>query len=111
MNFLLRFARAVVQSVMSQLMGQLNVVQEQALAPIRSIIQQVVGGMWIGEGANAFVEELSTIMIPGVGAVMQNISWLNTGLQRASDLITAADDECLPLVSEAADLFGSIIGF
>ena len=108
---LLRFALGPVNSIMGQFTGLLNMVQDLALAPIRAIIQKVVGGMWIGEGADAFVEELSTIMVPGVGAVMDNITWLNNGLRRASELITAADDECLPLVNEAADMFAGIIGF
>lgn len=39
MKALLRFARAVVQSVLSQLTQQLNIVQEAALAPMRAMVQ------------------------------------------------------------------------
>jgi hypothetical protein len=77
---LIRLARKVVQGVMSQLMQQLNVVQDQALAPMRTMVQAVIGGIWIGEGANAFVEEVSNLMIPGVGQVMDNISFIHKGV-------------------------------
>ena len=76
---LLRFARKVVEGIMSQLMQQFNVVQEQALAPMRLMVQQVMGGIWVGDGANAFVDEVSSLMIPGVGRVADNIGSQNCG--------------------------------
>ena len=98
MNFLFRFVRKVVEGVLSQLMQQLNVVQELALAPMRAIIQQVVGGVWRGEGANAFVQEVSTMMIPGVGRVADTITTLNRNLQFAQSAIDRADEEVSKLV-------------
>lgn len=64
MDKLLRFARQVVANVLSQLTQQLNIVQQQALQPMRTMIQQVTGGVWVGDGANAFVQEVSSLMIP-----------------------------------------------
>jgi uncharacterized protein YukE len=98
LNFLFRFVRKVVEGVLSQLMQQLNVVQELALAPMRAIIQQVVGGVWRGEGANAFVQEVSTMMIPGVGRVADTITTLNRNLQFAQSAIDRADEEVSKLV-------------
>ncbi len=98
MNFLFRFVRKVVEGVLSQLMQQLNVVQELALAPMRAIIQQVVGGVWRGEGANAFVQEVSTMMIPGVGRVADTITTLNRNLTFAQNAIDRADEEVSKIV-------------
>jgi uncharacterized protein YukE len=98
LNFLFRFVRKVVEGVLSQLMQQLNVVQELALAPMRAIIQQVVGGVWRGEGANAFVQEVSTMMIPGVGRVADTITTLNRNLNFAQNAIDRADEEVSKIV-------------
>lgn len=98
MNFLFRFVRKVVEGVLSQLMQQLNVVQEMAMAPMRAMIQQVVGGVWRGEGANAFVQEVSTLMIPGVGRVADTITGLNRNLQFAQNAIDRADEEVSKIV-------------
>lgn len=98
MNFLFRFVRKVVEGVLSQLMQQLNVVQELALAPMRAMIQQVVGGVWRGEGANAFVQEVSTMMIPGVGQVADTITTLNRNLTFAQNAIDRADEEVSKIV-------------
>jgi hypothetical protein len=98
LNFLFRFVRKVVEGVLSQLMQQLNVVQELAMAPMRAIIQQVVGGVWRGEGANAFVQEVSTMMIPGVGRVADTITTLNRNLTFAQNAIDRADEEVSKIV-------------
>jgi len=98
LNFLFRFVRKVVEGVLSQLMQQLNVVQELAMAPMRAIIQQVIGGVWRGEGANAFVQEVSTMMIPVVGRVADTITTLNRNLTFAQNAIDRADEEVSKIV-------------
>ncbi len=106
MNFLFRFARKVVEGILSQLTQQLNVVQELAMAPMRAMIQQVVGGVWRGEGANAFVQEVSSLMIPGVGRVAQTITGLSSNLKHAQDVIDRADEEVNKIVkSKILDVF------
>jgi hypothetical protein len=45
---LIRFARRVVQNVLSQLMQQFNLVQEQAYSPMQAMVQQVMAGVWVG---------------------------------------------------------------
>jgi uncharacterized protein YukE len=105
-DVLLRLARQVLESVLSQLMQQLNVVEEEALSPMRRMIETVTGGMWIGKGADAFVEEVSTMMIPGVGRVSQTISTLNKNIQHARDVVERADEEVDRLIkSRVFDAF------
>jgi uncharacterized protein YukE len=105
---LIRLAMKVVQGILSQLMQQLNVVQEQALAPMRQMIQAVTGGVWVGDGANAFVEEVSSLMIPGVGRVADNIQMVHKNIQHAADVINQADQQVNGKIGGLADVFGSI---
>jgi uncharacterized protein YukE len=92
-RILIRIARSVLNNILSQLTQQFNVIEDQALSPMRTMIQQVTDGIWIGEGANAFVEEVSNLMIPGVGQVGENISTMSKNLQFASDTMERADEE------------------
>lgn len=108
---LIRMARKILQGVLSQLTQQLNIVQNAALAPMRAMVQQVMGGIWIGQGANAFVEEVSSLMIPGVGQVMDHITFMNTNLQRAMDIIDDADKRSQSLANSLGDTFGNIVNF
>jgi len=108
-SILLRIAKAVLQQVLQGLMQQFNVVQEQAMAPMRAMVQAVTGGVWIGQGADAFVEEVSSLMIPGVGKVGNNITKLRGDLEHARDVMDQADADVSRLVqsrlSEAFNFF------
>lgn len=105
---LMRLARKVLQGVLGQLAQQLNIVQDQALNPMRQMVQAVTDGIWVGEGANAFVEEVSSIMIPGVGQVAENITFMSSGIQFAMDVMDKADDAVNTKVNSLADVFDTI---
>jgi uncharacterized protein YukE len=105
-KFLMRFARKVVEGVLSQLTQLLSMVQEMAMAPMRLMIQQVTGGVWRGNGANAFVQEVSSLMIPGVGKVATTITGLSNNLKHAQSVIDRADEEVNKIVkSKLTDTF------
>lgn len=105
---LLRFARQVVANVSAQLNQQFNIVEQAAMAPLRAIVGQVTGGVWRGDGANKFVEEISKMMIPGVGRVGTQIRAMNSNLQRAVTVMDQADAQVTSLVRGLADTFGAI---
>lgn len=105
---LLRFARQVVANVTSQLNQQFNVVEQMALAPVRTIIGQVTGGVWKGDGANKFVQELSSMMVPGIGRVGTQIKTMNSHLQRAIQIMDRADAQVTSLAKGLGDVFGAI---
>lgn len=95
---LLRMARAVLESVLKGLTEQLNVVEEMAMAPMKLMIQQVVGGVWKGRGADAFVEEVTNLLIPNIGTVKEQISTTHANLIFAREVIDRADEEVDRLV-------------
>lgn len=108
MSVLLRFARQVVQNVLSQLMQQFNVIQEQAFNPMQAMVQQVTDGVWVGKGADAFVEEVSSIMMPGVGKIGDGINRFSKNIQNAVDVMDRADEQVSGFVNSLGDIFGGI---
>jgi hypothetical protein len=105
---MLRFARQVVQNVTSQLTQQQQMVEQMALAPVRGIVSQVTGGVWKGDGADKFVQELSTMMIPGIGRVGSQITNFNKNLQRAIQVMDQADQQVNSMAKSAGELFSKI---
>jgi hypothetical protein len=105
---LLRMARQMVRQATSGLTQQLNVVREGAFDPMRAMVQAVTGGIWVGNGANAFVEEVSSLMIPGVGQVMSQITTTTNNLNRAVDILDEADSKVQGMVNGLGDVFGRI---
>jgi uncharacterized protein YukE len=97
-SFLMRLARKVLESVLQQLMQQFNVIQEQALAPIKQIIG-MVDSVWLGDGASAFKEELTNLMTPQVTRIGAGITSYHSNLGKARDLIDRADSTARNLVN------------
>lgn len=108
MNIFFRFARIVVQNVLSQLLKQFNIVREQAYDPMQTMVQQVTDGVWVGKGADAFVEDVSSIMMPGVGKIGDGIDLFSRNVDNAITTMDAADDQVRGIVGSLGDLFGGI---
>ncbi len=103
---LIRLARAAVRQIIAQMNAQVTLLEEQALAPMRAMIDTVNSGEWRGEGANAFVEEVSGLMIPGVGRVGEAITDNSNKLVKSVDIIERADQQVRSLIqSRLADTF------
>jgi len=107
---LIRFAAQVVQSVQQQFTQQLNVVSEQVMNPLQGIVQTVTGGAWQGVGADAFVQEVSSLAIPGVGVVGDQIRAFQGNLQKASEIMIQADQQAQSAVQNLGDVFDKIFG-
>ena len=107
-NVLLRFARQVVQNILSQLTQLFNVIQEQAYSPMQAMVQQVMDGVWVGKGADAFVEEVSSLMMPGVGKIGEGVSTYSKNIQNAMDVMDRADEQVSGIVNALGDIFDSI---
>lgn len=103
---LFRCVNGLLESLCGQLVQQMNVVEEKAMSPLQALVQTVVGGAWRGVGANAFVEELMSIGVPSIKETTAHISFLNTNVQRAQQIINQADETADRLVrSKLTDTF------
>lgn len=102
-RILLAIARAVLERVLSDLLAQFNVVREQAHAPVQNIIQQVTGGIWRGKGADAFVDQLTSMIIPDIAKVSDTITVTRSNVARARDIIDQADERVSQLVKSRLD--------
>lgn len=108
MSRLLRFARKVVESVLNQLNQLLQTVMQEAMTPMNQMVQQVVSGVWVGKGADAFVEEVQSIMVPNVNQIANTITTMNGNLRRAIDVVDDADSKVRTAVNGLDDLFSGI---
>ncbi|MEI6042876.1 MAG: hypothetical protein WCS37_00670 [Chloroflexota bacterium] len=105
-DLILSLAHALLESLLSQITKQIQAIEEQAMQPIRAIISQVVGGIWKGQGADAFVEEVSSLVIPGVAQVSERITTTHRDLCNGRDIMNRADNEVSNLVrSNLSDKF------
>jgi uncharacterized protein YukE len=111
LSALLRFAEQVVQQVQQGFTQQMNIVSEQAYNPLQTLVQQTVKDSWRGVGADAFVEEVSSLHMPGVNSIMDQITAFQKNLANAGETMKRADQEAHQSVQALAETFEKIIQF
>ena len=92
-----------VESALSGISEQFSIVTEQGIDPLKGLVQEVQGGAWIGEGADAFVQELESLAIPGIGQVGNSINFFGDCVRKSVDVIQQADQAVDRLVGSVLD--------
>lgn len=103
-----KFARSIVESSIGQILQQVRIVEEQATTPIRNMVNSVVGGVWRGDGADRFVEEMNNEVIP----LLVGISGLNSGyadgIRKSMDIMEQAEKQASSAAQQLFDVFNNI---
>jgi uncharacterized protein YukE len=105
---LLRFARGVVETVISQINEQVNNLTELVQSPIREMISTVLGGAWRGTAADSFANEMTTVVLPMVAQLIAAIGGMNASVRNCINILDRADQEARNAVNSVADQFDTI---
>lgn len=96
-----KFVRRLVEKAIKGIMDQVNIVQDAVKAPLSALVNEVLGGMWKGEGANRFVQEMTSEMIPLLVSIIGlNTSFANSitkGINRTDQAINQATNKAQSL--------------
>jgi phage-related protein len=111
MDFLLSIARSVIRGVMSIINQQINLIMDQVTQPLKSFIQQVVGGIWKGDGATRFVEEMNSDVIPALTHIADIGANFGSLIGKAVDIFDQADAKAGQLANSLFDVFNNILSF
>ena len=102
------FIADVVQSVVGQILSQVTNIEEAITSPIRSIVDQITNGIWIGKGADAFVQEMGSVVLPMVTRLVESLMGFNSGIGGASSIMDQLEDAVSGLFGGLGDFLGSI---
>lgn len=105
---LIRIARAVLEQVIAGIFKQLNIVEEQIQAPIQRFMQEVLGGMWRGRGADEFIRTISEEVLPVIAEILTLITGFNGNIRTAVTIMDEADQNCRNRVSALRNTIDSI---
>lgn len=108
LGFILKIARSIVNSVMSIITSQLNIIQDAITSPLRTMVQQVTNGVWRGDGANRFVQEMTSEVIPQLTHIGSMGNSFGGAIRKAMDLMDSADKRAASKANELFDVFGKI---
>ncbi len=107
-RILLKIARSVLNEVLGQIAQQINVLDDAVRGPIQGMVNEVVGGVWTGRGAEAFVQECSNLFIPETQGIMESCNIMAVSINRAADRMEQADKEARGLVDGLVGVFQGI---
>lgn len=109
MKALLRVAFQIVENVIRGVANQQNIMDNQALNPANKMAQLVQGGtVWRGRGADAFAQEVLTLVVPQLQASIQMLQTNQQNISKASQIMRQADQQVNQKVNGLAEIFGNI---
>lgn len=98
----------IAAAIRVQLRQQRTIVQELAIAPMQGMIQQVMSGIWVGRGADSFVEEVTSFFIPGANRICSNLDKFHDDIQSAEEIMERADNQIVTAVNGLAASFKAV---
>ena len=105
-GFLLRLARQALEGALSGIMAQKMTVLDQVINPAKAIIGVVQGGdVWRGNGADKFVEDVSTMIMPGLQKSHDHIERTHRNISHARDVMNTGENMVESTVSGLVDTF------
>lgn len=105
---LFKFVDDLVGGVINQILQQVNIVQDAVTAPLRALVQQVMGGIWKGDGSVRFVNEMTSEVIPMLVNIMGfNTSYANA-IKRSQDRMHQAFKQATSSAQTLFDVFNQI---
>lgn len=94
------------QEIIGRITQQINVM-EDVRGRVGSM-SQALGGAWVGQDADAFMQEIATRVIPEIMDLIASIAGMPGGFSKMMDMTRAADSAARGRIGGLSDMFGSI---
>jgi hypothetical protein len=105
---LFKFVEDLVGNVINQIMKQINIIQDAVTAPLRGLVNEVMGGIWKGDGANRFVQEMLSEVVPMLVNIMGFGSNYANAISKAQNRMNQAINQATSKAQTLFDVFNSI---
>jgi WXG100 family type VII secretion target len=98
----------VVEGAISQIINQAKIIEDAVTNPLKTIVSQVTGGIWKGDGADRFVEEMSNEVIPSLVNIMNVNQNYASAIRRSVERMQQAEQQAAHAAQTLHDVFGQI---
>jgi WXG100 family type VII secretion target len=96
-----------VDDVANSLMQQANQCEDMS-STVRNQAEGLVGGVWTGADADAFLQEVVTRFIPEVAELVAAIGGFSISLGSAVQIVTVMDDDVIGKANQLYDTFSQV---
>jgi uncharacterized phage infection (PIP) family protein YhgE len=91
------FIEDAIGGIISSILSQFNFIQDLVTTPLRGLVNQVMQGIWKGNGADKFVNEMTQDIIPMIANIL-------TGTQNYANAIKKSQDHMLQGFQQASSI-------
>lgn len=105
---LFKWVEDLVGDIINQILSQVNIIQDAVTSPLRALVNAVTAGMWRGDGATRFANEMTSEVIP----MLVNIMGINTNfanaIKKSQEQMNQAVQQATSQAQTLLDVFGGI---
>lgn len=102
------FVEDAISGIISSILSQFNFIQDLITAPLRQMVSSVLGGVWIGDGANRFASEMTEQVIPMLATLLTGGTNFANSIKKSQDLMLQGFNQASSIAQGLFDTFGSI---
>jgi hypothetical protein len=102
------FIEDAISGIISSILSQFNFIQDAITAPLRAMIQQVMSGVWKGDGANRFVAEMTNVVIPMIASILTGTQNYANSIKKSQDHMLQGFQQASSIANSLNDVFNSI---
>ncbi len=92
----------------TQVTKQADVIADSVTAPLKGLVNGVTGGSWKGDGANKFVNEMTSEVLPMLAQLWIANSSFASSLKKSHDRMQDAFKQAASQAQPLMDVFSSI---
>lgn len=92
----------------SQILKQGEMITSMVTDPLKGIVNNVTGGIWKGDGANRFVNEMTSEVLPMLAQIFIAHSSFASSIKKSHDRMQDAFQQAASVANTLNDVFNGI---
>jgi hypothetical protein len=102
------FIQDAIGGIISSILSQFNFIQDLITTPLKVMVNQVVQGVWKGNGANKFVAEMTDQVIPMIASILTGTQNYANSIKKSQDHMLQGFQQASSIANSLNDVFNSI---
>ncbi len=104
-NLILSFVKSQTQGLLGQATKEVDRLGDEVTGGLKNALNPLQGGMWTGQGANKFFEEMTSVVFPEIASIATGGIDFIGAFNGAANIIEQADEAISGIVNSVVDMF------
>lgn len=104
-----KLTRSIIEGVIDALDKQAKLIHEKVTEPLERRVVHDVPSIWKGTGADLFMKEMKTEVIPTLGKIGDQHTNFNRQIVEALEIFSKAENQALPVAEECLSIAKDVV--